>query len=261
MKHKITIYLFILVCLVTSCTNNKLEEKGFPVGSTASDEASPQSDGLNRDSLKITTQPSNVLLTGDPDIRLTSIFKVNYDKRNNTSFIGSNAFHYQYGDYDLEDSPSKRKNLIPGFTSTYGYNMVNISHYSIKDNKQKFFFEKPVLIKTVYYPTFRKDSTDGKPVFRNYFMVSAYNEDSNKDGFINLKDLRRIFYFNVYGETPRVLIPENYSVLKSEYDSANDFMFIHAKEDANKNGAMDGAEPIHIFWINLRDPSKTGRQF
>jgi hypothetical protein len=31
-------------------------------------------------------------------------------------------------------------NIIPGLEAVYGYNMVNISHYNISENKQKNFF-------------------------------------------------------------------------------------------------------------------------
>ena len=29
----------------------------------------------------------------------------------------------------------------------------------------------------------------------------------------------------------------------------------------SNNGQQDDGEPIHIFWIDLKDPSKTGRQY
>jgi len=57
------------------------------------------------------------------------------------------------------------------------------------------------------------------------------------------------------------LIPENYSVIKSEYDPDNDFMYVFAKLDANNNGQQEEDEPIHIYWIDLKNPSKTGRQY
>lgn len=139
--------------------------------------------------------------------------------------------------------------------------MVNISHYNVQENKQKNLFEKPVLVKTLYYPSFSKDTLNNNPVSRNYIMVSVYNEDTNKDGFINLKDLRRFFLFNINGEKQMALIPENYSVIKSEYDPDNDFMYVFAKMDANNNGQQEEDEPIHIYWIDLKDPSKTGRQY
>ena len=201
------------------------------------------------------------MLTGVPNVRLTTIYKVNLNKKDNSTFIGSNSFHYRYEETERDKGNNWNNNLMPGLEAVYGYNLVNISHYDIKENKQKNFFDKPVLVRTLYYPTFSKDTLNYNPISRNYFMVSVYNDDTNQDGFVNLKDLRRIYLFDINGERQKALIPENYSVFKSEYDSDNDFMYVFAQLDNNNNGRQDEGEPIHIFWIDLKDPSKTGRQY
>jgi len=260
MRNLKTILILTLVALMTSCSKGKLEEKGFQVSSAFENDEDRDS-GLNRDSLKFETRPSSVLLTGVPNVRITTIFKVNFDKKNKTTFIGSNSFHYNYRYEDSEAGNNWNNNLMPGIEAVYGYNMVNVSHYDIKENKQKYFFEKPVLIRTVYYPTFSKDTLNHQPVKRDYFIVTVYNEDTDKDGFINLKDLRRIYLFDINGEKQKALIPENYSVFQSEYDSDNDFMYIFAQLDTNENGRRDEGEPIHIFWINLKNPNETGRLY
>jgi hypothetical protein len=90
-------------------------------------------------------------------------------------------------------------------------------------------------------------------------MVSVYNDDTNKDGFINIRDLRRLYLIDINGDKQKALIPENYSVVKSEYDSDNDFMFVFAQLDCNGNGKTDETEPTHIFWVDLKDPARTGR--
>ncbi len=262
MKYLQAIFTLTLVYLITSCSNGKLEEKGFQVSPISDNTDNEQTDGLSRDSLKIDTRPSNVLLTGVPNVRLTTIYKVNLNKKDNSTFIGSNSFHYKYEEEtEVNTGNNWNNNLMPGLEAVYGYNMVNVSHYDIKENKQKNFFENPVLIRTLYYPTFSKDTLNNKPVSRDYFIVSVYNDDTNKDNFVNLKDLRRLYLFNINGEKQKALIPENYSVFKSEYDSGNDFIFVFAQLDNNNNGQQDEGEPIHIFWIDLKDPSKTGRQY
>jgi hypothetical protein len=150
---------------------------------------------------------------------------------------------------------------MPGFEAVYGYNMVNVSHYDIETQTQKNFFEKPVLVKTLYYPSFSKDTLNYKPVSRNYFLLSAYDDDTNKDGLINLKDLRRLYYFDIDGKNKRALIPMNYSVFKSEYDPANDFMYVFANLDETNNGQIEELEPVTIFWIDLKNPERTGKQY
>lgn len=267
MKYIQAISILLLVCLMANCSKEKLEEKGFQVGTPATNSENKQADGINRNLLKIDSRPGSVLLTGIPDIRLTTVYKVNINKNDNSTFIGSNNFYYTEEETDETEKTEKNKennwnnNLMPGLETVYGYNMINISHYNISLNRQKNFFEKPVLIKNLYYPAFSKDTLNYKPVNRNYFMVSVYNDDTNKDGFVNIKDLRRLYLFDINGEKQKALIPENYSVLKSEYDPGNDFMFVFATFDSNKNGRKDENEPVHIFWVDLKDPNKTGRQY
>lgn len=259
MKNKITLIIFILFSLIISCSKSKLEEKGFQV-STENDDNNP-SNGFKKDSLRFETQPSSVLLTGISNVRLTTVYKVNLNKEDKTTFIGSNTFHYVYSESEDKSVTQWNHHIIPGFEAVYGYNMVNVSHFDITLNKQKSFFEKPVLIKTLYFPSFLQDTLNKSLINRNYFMVSTYNEDTNKDGFINPKDLRRIFLFNLSGERQKALVPENYSVLKSEYDPGNDFMYLFAKLDKNNNGKHEQSEPTHVFWVDLKDPNKTGRLY
>ncbi len=261
MKYIQTIVALTLVSIITSCSKGKLEEKGFQVISTSDNSNIEVSDGLNRDSLKFVTQPSSVLLTGVPNIRLTTIYKVNINKNNKSTYIGSNSFHTRDNETDINTGNNWNNNLMPGIQAVYGYNMVNISHYNINENKQKNFFEKPVLIRTLYYPAFSKDTLNYKPVTRNYFIISVYNDDTNKDGYINQKDLRRFYLYNINGERQKALVPENYSVFKSEYDPANDYLYVFAQLDNNNNGIVDEGEPIHVFWIDLKDPNKAGRQY
>ena len=260
MKPTTIILTAILFTIFTSCSNNRLEEKGFPVNNSQDTEESDQKvEGIRNDSVKFETRPSNVLLTGITNVRLTTIYKVNLNKDDGTTFIGSN--NYLYSDTETEQGNNWNGNFVPGLEGVYGYNLVNISHYDIQNNKKKEFFDKPVLIKTLYFPAFSKDTLNNKIVKRNYFLVSVYNDDTNTDGFINQKDLRRFYLFDSNGERQKQLVPENYSVFKSEYDADNDFMFVFARLDKNTNGQIDDNEPINIFWVDLKDPTKTGQQY
>ena len=143
---------------------------------------------------------------------------------------------------------------MPGIDILYGYYLLNIGHYGMKTGKLSYLFDHPVLIKTLYYPSFDKDSLDKKPINRDYYMVSVFDEDSNKDGFINNKDLRRLYYVNGDNTIKIQLIPSDYSVIRSQYDSQNDAMYVFASKDENKDGSRNKKEPIHVFWIDLKSP-------
>lgn len=254
--------LIVAVAGILSQCRKRLEEKGFAVSQTEDgivedEEETP--DGITNAAL-FPTRPSSVLLTGIPQFRITTVYKVNYN-RDSTTFIGSNDFHYSYSGEENNEGNAWHGHYLPGFSAAYGYNLVNVSHHDTQTQKTKSFFDKPVLIKTLYYPSFSKDTLNHKPVNRNYFMISAYDEDTNKDGFINMRDLRRLYYFDIAASTKRNLVPANYSVFKSEYDSANDVVYIFARLDENQNGRIEDAEPHHIFWIDLSNPERTGRQY
>jgi hypothetical protein len=251
------IILLVVLCGTLISCRNRLEEKGFAVTPENIDDEN-RNDGISKDSVTFPTRPSGILLTGIPNYRLATIYKVNF-RRDSTTFIGSNDFHYNYE--DLGYGNFWHGNYLPGLESVYGYNLVNVSHFNIETQQQKNFFEKPVLIKTLYYPSFSKDTLNYQPVQRNYFIVSAYDEDTNKDGFINVKDLRRLYSFDINAENRKALVPTDYSVYKSEYDPTNDLVYIFAKHDENKNGQLDELEPINVFWVDLKNPDRTGRQY
>ena len=253
----------IFVSFFLSGCRNRLEEKGFAVAPSersSTDDDDQVDHGIARDSLTFPTRPGNVFLTGHPQIRIATIFKVNFN-RDSSSFIGD--YNYNYNDTWMGTSEGNQWNshLFPGFEALYGYNLVNVAHYDTKTQERKSFFARPVLIKTVYWPSFSKDTLNNVPVHRNYFMISAYDEDTNKDGFINLKDLRRLYYFDMNAENKRNLVPANYSVYKAEYDPDNDYIYVFARLDEDKNGRVDANEVDHIFWIDLKNPSITGRQY
>lgn len=260
-------YLLLLLPLVFACTKrDNVEKKGFEVytNSSGNNEGDDEKKTGFTDTLKFATKPTNVLLTGVPNVRLVTVYKVNTTKGNRgTTFTGSNGFHYLYeGEENKDKLNNWNGNLVPGLQAVYGFNLVNAQLYNLTDDKRKLLFEKPVLIKTIYYPSFTKDTLNGQPVLRNYILVSAYNEDSNKDNFINLTDLRHLYLFDINGNLQKQLIPNNYSVYKSEYDKQNDMMYVFAYLDENNSGTIESTvEPTHIFWINLKDPTLTGKVY
>jgi len=261
MKQKIAIILLAFLIYSCSKSSSKLDEKGFPVSNPRSNESEETIDGIQNDSFQFETRPRNVLLTGNTAHRLTPIYKLNYNKKREEYYTGSNSYHYGYYEWSSHKGNQWNNNFMPGFEAVYGYNFVNVSHYNNETQTEHKFFEQPVLIKTLYYPTYSKDTLNGEPVLRKHYMISAYDEDTNEDGFITIKDLRRFYYFDINATQQRPLVPKNYSVMNSEYDPANDFMYIFAKLDQNENGQMDVKEDIHIFWIDLKNPERTGREY
>lgn len=250
--------LLVATCFLFSCGEEKsVPKKGIQVNEITEDEDGHKVVGISIDSLVIETRPRKVLITKDPNFRLTPVFKVNYHKKTNKPFIGFVAFHKDwYTEYT--EGNNWNRNFMPGFSAVYGYNMLNVSLYNNELKVSKNLFESPVLINTLYYPAYSDDTLNKSPITREYYMVSVYDYDSNKDGFINRKDLRRLYHFHASGTSKIALIPDGYSVMSSEYDDAIDYMYVYARKDTNGNGQMDLDEPIDIFWIDLKSPELNG---
>jgi hypothetical protein len=255
----------LIICLVlitiSSCSRKKHYDKGFSVSPETETTDEKEIDGISQDSIKILTRPSSVLLTSYPEFRLTTIYKLNYDKREDSYYTGSNSFYSNYTEIGHSEGNQWNYNFMPGLQAIYGFNLVNVSLKNVNTQSQKLLFEKLVLIKTLYIPSFTKDTLFNKSVKRDYYMISAYDEDSNNDGFINQKDLRRFYLFDLNGGNKENLVPLNYSVISSEYDCENDFMYVFAQLDENKNGQREETEKVHVFWIDLKNPKNNGRQY
>ena len=262
MKALPLLQLAIPLIVISSCTEQKQHyNDGFSISPETETIEENEINGIAQDSIGILTRPSSVLLTAYSDYRLTTIYKLNYDKTEDHYYAGSNRFYRNYSELGHTKDNNWNYNFMPGLQAVYGYNLVNASLKHVKTQKQHSLFEKPVLIKTLYIPSFSKDTLFSTPIKRDYYMISAYDEDTNKDGFINANDLRRFYVFNINGTHKESLIPKEYSVVSSEYDAANDRMYVFAQRDENNNGQREETEQVHVFWIDLKNPRNNGRQY
>lgn len=259
MRKVFKVYAIALFLLMGCRGDSGLSEKGFDVSSTASEEEEQRETGFAGDSLRMSTRPGDLLLTAHAQYRLTPIFKVNINKKTKETFIGSVDFRTDYSSLSEMPGNAWHYHIVPGFDAGYGYNLLNIAVHDMTTKQKKELFSSPVLIRTVYFPSFEPDTLMNLPVLRNHYYVTAYDEDTNKDGKINLKDLRRLFRFELDGTPAGVMVPDNFSVSGSSYDPANDLIIVSAHEDANANGSIEDNEPVSVFTIDLKNPGNSGR--
>lgn len=204
---------------------------------------------------QLPSMPNAVILTGMPRHRLVTIYK---DLPSSQTAHDRNWFYKS--SYD-EDVSSQMWHFMPGIDVLYGYHLLNIAHYDLSSGKLNYLFSHAALVKTLYYPSVEQDSLNKKPVHRHYYMVSVYDEDTNKDSVITRLDLRRFYLFDSTSTRRTQLVPPDYSVIRSQYDAPNDVMYIYASFDANKNGTRDHGEPVSIFWFSLASPQKATRLY
>jgi|GEM_PF-136877 len=253
--------IFILTAILSSCSDKKPKPQGEHI------RLEKEIDSMNQDTLnavrgnvtfsQIQTFPSQVILTGIPQHRLVTIYKTRTEIKDR-SFSGE---IYYYKSYDEDEDEDRYSHFMPGIDLLYGYNLLRIAHYDLKTEELNFLFDHPVLVKSLYYPSFIQDSLNRKPINRDYYLVSAYDEDTNRDTLINKSDLRRFYHFDSSGKERTQIIPADYSVERSQYDSMNDVMFIFARHDSDHNGQADKKEPVHIYWIDLKKPDKGKRLY
>lgn len=245
-----------------ACNSKKNDQKEEQIKISQDDDQPDQPDSLlnslqrNLAFNQVATTPHTVILTGLADHRLVTVYKSApaQEGAGNEKFSSRSVIYSSDGSEEVT-------HFMPGIDILYGYNLLNVAHYDLKGGRQNLFFKSPVLIKTLYYPSFVQDSLDKKPITRNYYLVSVYDEDTNKDTLINKRDLRRLYYFDESSTVRIRLVPEDYSVIRSQYDPGNDVMYVFARHDADKNGTGNKGEPVHIFWINLKQPVRATRLY
>lgn len=245
----------VMASMTISCSSKKKEEvEQISVAETplltAEDtvKANVISGGVTLNQL--ISAPNRVVLTGMPQHRLITVYK-QLTKKEETGLKRISSYY----DYADGYSGSERvEHFMPGLDIVYGYNLISLAHYDMANERTNQFFSRPLLVKTLYYPSFVQDSLNRKPINRNYYFVSVYDGDTNGDSLITKDDLRRFYYFNASVTESIQLIPSNYSAVRSQYDSMNDVMYIFARLDENADGQITKREPMHIFWVNLKNP-------
>lgn len=245
-----------LVLIISACNQSETQKK--PDELTLSEaEAESAFDSTNyignaQSFQQLITSPNSVRITGIENVKLIPIYKIRKTSNRDIQYNeGSSYYEYNYeGETQRED---RFHYFMPGIEIIEGYNLINIAHYDVTNEKLSYFFMKPTLINVVYFPGPEKDSLGVTPVKRNFFLVSAYDEDSNGDSLINKKDLRKFFYINETNSVKKQLIPKHHSVQRSTYDYKSDIMYIYTRYDMNENGQIEKNEPVHIFWISLSD--------
>jgi len=246
--------MFLAACTGQSSNSEReqltLDTMGNPPGETDS------SNQVSTAHVSLRTIPGEIVLSGLQDYQLIPVYR----QMRIQEGTARNKQFSSYRSYDGEDV-EQTYFYMPGISLLYGYNLVNIGHHHMKTGERKMLFDKPVLIKSLYYPSFAQDSLNKKPVNRDYYLVSVYDRDTNADTLLDRRDLRHFYYFDGAGNSRKQLLPENYSVRSSQYDSGNDVMFIYAKLDENNNGTIDDGEPTHIFWISLKSPAEAKRMY
>lgn len=259
MKHSFY-FLFLFLALAACSSGPSSKEVGSSLG-IYTDKKEPEGVPLDLAEQTFVTRPGHVLRTAHPEHRLIPVFKLRKNRYGKTFFIGGNQFHRSYFNNSNDTTNIWHNHLIPGLEALHGYDLLNVSHINLETKAKRKLFQRSVLVNTVYFPCIEQDTLNNKPIDRDYYLVSVYDEDTNGDSLINRSDLRRFYHYNLEGEQVDRLIPANYSVQSSQYDQNNDIMVVFARLDENENGKRDLEEPVHVFWLELKSIKAAERMY
>ena len=262
-KHIAGASLFVTALLLSFCSDQKRDDLSRNPTDSVSAKIAP--DTVPRNSVQsnlsldqIASQPFRVILTGMPQYRLVSIYKRNEVQVSNRARSSSKSYYESEADYWISEIET---HFMPGLDLVRGFELINVAHYDMIQEQLHLLFDHPVIIKSIYFPSFVQDSLYQKPVNRDYFMISVYDEDTNKNELISTTDLRRIYKFSSSGREKLMILPPNYSVVRSEYDPKNDAIFFFARHDLSGDGRVTDTEPLHVFWTSLKSPGVAKRLY
>ncbi len=211
----------------------------------------------------IATEPHELILTRHSQWRLLRLYRKGHRPSSSYTFsrklkrdeYSSSSYRYDYGDLLLEED------FMPGLDLLRGKQLLGVSVVDMNVSTQQPLFDRPILFYSLYLPSYNPDTVNGKPLIRSYYIVSAYDEDTNRDSVLNRKDLRHLYHIDLTGKQKTALLPPHYSVSRSQYDPGNDAMILFALHDANRNGRIDADEAMHVFWLSLRQPAPAKRVY
>ena len=92
---------------------------------------------------------------------------------------------------------------------------------------------------------------------KKLIVISACNEDSNKDGLLNESDLQRLFIYDIDLKVLHTIdLAENYTTLIAYQPKKSNELVVHTGIDRNNNGKFDRkTEPMIFYKVNLQTMS------
>lgn len=90
-------------------------------------------------------------------------------------------------------------------------------------------------------------------VDQKYIVISGCSIDSNKDKFLNDRDLQELFIYDVQNESlHQIKAQENYTTLNTYQPTQSNDLIVHFGIDRNKNGRFEREkEPMIFYKVNL----------
>jgi hypothetical protein len=228
MKNLSKYIFFSLVVLLVSCKEEK-ETPKVTYDATAKEKPAPK---VSASQIKVADLPIN--------------------------FAGTNVLIHPIGDLNLGESDnaeayeSSRGASQPSFTVSNnndyeitGY-LQNIKFQEIGKDTITALTDKPILIETATYLKTIADKT------KKHFMVyTLADSDTNKDGKIDINDIKSLYTSNLNGSNFLKLSQEFQELIDWNIIETQNRLYFRTIEDINKNGDFDKEDKVHYSYLDL----------
>lgn len=225
-----TISHYILLCIIVLFVSCKQEEVSKPkvtydtISKVQVEE--PKENSIVLADLPIELTGTTVLLHPIGEFVVAEGLKSkNYDYSNEESFRVSN-----YSEFEISG------------------NMTNVLFQQIGQDSLKKLTNKNISIERISY---LKSIAD---MYKKQLLVYVLEDiDSNKDGKVDVNDIKDLYISDVYGNHLTKLSPDFQELIDWNVVDSQNKLYFRTIEDINKNGAFDKDDKIHYYQLNLAD--------
>lgn len=171
-------------------------------------------------------------------------------------FTGTNFLIHPIGDVRFYDrakygSASNGSSDVSYTISNYnefeitGY-LRNLKFQQADSDSLKVLTEKPILIQTATYLKSLADKTKSQVL-----VYTLADMDTNKDGKIDITDIKTLYISTIGGEKFTKLSPDFQELIDWKLVESKDRLYFRTIEDTNKNGEFDKDDVLHYNYLDL----------
>lgn len=168
---------------------------------------------------------------------------------------GTKYLIHPIGDVRVYDIPSK---YGTSKVNQVSYAISNYNRFELTGYFQNLMFqhvdsvalhpltEVVMQIQTATYLNTIADKTK-----KQILVYSVFDEDTNRDGKIDSKDIKSLYISNIDGSNFKKLSEELHEVLDWSVIESQNRLYFRTIEDINKNGAFDKKDNVNYYFLEL----------
>lgn len=222
---KIQIYIiFLLLILTVGCQNQEKPKVIYEDSKTVAEPAKKAAEEIEIADLPIHMEGTKYLLHAIGDVRVSEVNgSYGSSKTNSVSYALSN-----YNRFELT-----------------GY-FENIKFQHIDSTALRPLTDKKIQIQTATFL-----NTVAAKIKRQILVYSLVDSDTNKDGKIDVNDIKSLYISEFSGAKFTKLSGELQELIDWNIVEAQNRLYFRTIEDINKNGAFDKNDKVHYHYVNL----------